>query len=77
MKEGSEDKSGWHILRRSFAFTLIDSGVSTVAVQPLLGHSDMSTTQPYLNVTDQYLDDSVSVLNLSRDNADVIPLKKP
>jgi site-specific recombinase XerD len=37
----------WHALRRIFASRLVNSGVDTVTVGELLGHSSISVTMRY------------------------------
>ncbi len=45
----------WHDLRHEAACRWLASGVDLRAIQLLLGHSDLKTTQRYLNVTDEEL----------------------
>jgi len=45
----------WHDLRHEAACRWLTSGLDLRAIQLLLGHADLKTTQRYLNVTDEEL----------------------
>ena len=44
-----------HVLRHNFATHLLDEGASLVAIQKLLGHTDLATTQVYAHNTIEQL----------------------
>ena len=52
-----------HSLRHYFGTKLVERGANLRAVQELMGHSSLNTTQVYIGITSRHLEDTINLLS--------------
>ncbi len=52
-----------HIMRHSFASSLLENGANINQIQELLGHSNLATTQKYTKITQKTINDKLKKIN--------------
>jgi site-specific recombinase XerD len=65
-RAGIRKAVSFHSLRHAFATHLLEGGTSIVAIQALLGHSSLATTQIYTHVARNYVNATLSPLDRLR-----------
>ena len=62
-KSAGLSEQGVHVLRHTFCSHLAMSGASAVAIQHLAGHADLATTQRYMHLSPNAVDEAIRLLN--------------
>lgn len=62
-QQASLGRTGWHVLRHTFASMLVASKVPMRAVQMLLGHSTILMTERYAHLAPSSFHEAIAVLN--------------
>lgn len=63
LRAGIKKRVSAHTLRHSFATNMLRRGARIEDVQPLMGHSNISTTRLYMHFTNEYLRERYDMFN--------------
>lgn len=63
LRAGIKKRVSAHTLRHSFATSMLRKGARIEDVQPLMGHSNISTTRLYMHFTNEYLRERYDMFN--------------
>lgn len=63
IRAGIKKRVSAHTLRHSFATNMLRKGARIEDVQPLMGHSNISTTRLYMHFTNEYLRERYDMFN--------------
>lgn len=63
LRAGIKKRVSAHTLRHSFATNMLRKGARIEDVQPLMGHSNISTTRLYMHFTNEYLRERYGMFN--------------
>ena len=63
LRAGIKKRVSAHTLRHSFATNILRRGARVEDVQPLMGHSNISTTRLYMHFTNEYLRERYDMFN--------------
>ena len=72
-KRAGIDNFHCHSLRHKFCTDLLEKGADIRAIQELMGHENINTTQVYIAVTDKRLRDAINLLDSN--NKQIVPIK--
>lgn len=72
LRAGIKKRVSAHTLRHSFATNMLRRGARIEDVQPLMGHSNISTTRLYMHFTNEYLRERYDMFNKELDKTPAV-----
>jgi probable tyrosine recombinase xerC-like len=72
IRAGIKKRVSAHTLRHSFATNMLRRGARIEDVQPLMGHSNISTTRLYMHFTNEYLRERYDMFNKELDKTPAV-----